>query len=178
MMHCISRLDYSLPRLLLISVSLSWKDYPVKISKKYLLYRLKCWQVRYSICTVHDVSQPSTLHVLTAISWLDMQVLTDTVVPHLKRRGPDCLNKKNCIVHVAAAPHNTFHLSFIGTVLHLRGILSPQPLCDDEGNVFLWNGEIFDGIKVCIPLQLLWLFEDLCLSVDFCCIGTDLCIVA
>ncbi|KAG8442008.1 hypothetical protein GDO86_010976 [Hymenochirus boettgeri] len=37
---------------------------------------------------------------------------------------------------------------FSGHVLHLRGSLTPQPLQDKKGNVFLWNGEVFGGIEV------------------------------
>ncbi|MGH0116205.1 UNVERIFIED_CONTAM: hypothetical protein FKN15_000132 [Acipenser sinensis] len=30
----------------------------------------------------------------------------------------------------------------------MRGLLTPQPLEDEKGNVFLWNGEVFGGLKV------------------------------
>ncbi|KAK7938808.1 hypothetical protein WMY93_002134 [Mugilogobius chulae] len=33
-------------------------------------------------------------------------------------------------------------------VLHMRGVLTPQPIRDDNGNVLLWNGEIFGGLTV------------------------------
>jgi asparagine synthetase B (glutamine-hydrolysing) len=35
-----------------------------------------------------------------------------------------------------------------GSVLHLRGPLTPQPLIDGSGNMLLWNGEIYDGIDL------------------------------
>ena len=41
-------------------------------------------------------------------------------------------------------------MSLVGTVLHLRGTKTPQPLEDECGNVLLWNGEIFGGIEVCL----------------------------
>ena len=41
-----------------------------------------------------------------------------------------------------------FSLSLVGTVLHLRGSKTPQPLEDEYGNILLWNGEIFGGIEV------------------------------
>ncbi|XP_076462692.1 asparagine synthetase domain-containing protein 1-like [Babylonia areolata] len=37
---------------------------------------------------------------------------------------------------------------FAGFVLHLRGSLTPQPLTNRDGDVLLWNGEIFGGIEV------------------------------
>ncbi|KAM4026268.1 asparagine synthetase domain-containing protein 1 isoform 1-T2 [Anomaloglossus baeobatrachus] len=64
-------------------------------------------------------------------------------VMNLQRRGPnsssqlletDCCHKYRCF--------------FSGHVLHLRGQLTPQPLQDRNGNVFLWNGEVFGGIDV------------------------------
>lgn len=38
--------------------------------------------------------------------------------------------------------------SFFGQVLHLRGDPTPQPVEDEQGNILLWNGEVFDGIEV------------------------------
>lgn len=35
---------------------------------------------------------------------------------------------------------------FCGYVLHLRGELTSQPLTDIDGNVLLWNGEVFGGL--------------------------------
>uniref|UniRef100_A0A8B9TIP2 Glutamine amidotransferase type-2 domain-containing protein n=1 Tax=Anas platyrhynchos TaxID=8839 RepID=A0A8B9TIP2_ANAPL len=37
---------------------------------------------------------------------------------------------------------------FSGHVLHLRGVLTPQPLEDANNCIFLWNGEIFNGLPV------------------------------
>ncbi|KAG8548182.1 hypothetical protein GDO81_026252 [Engystomops pustulosus] len=62
---------------------------------------------------------------------------------NLQRRGPDsshqlletdCTYKYSCF--------------FSGHVLHLRGQLTPQPLKDRNGNIFLWNGEVFGGVEV------------------------------
>lgn len=62
---------------------------------------------------------------------------------NLRRRGPnssyqlletDCSHKYSCF--------------FSGHVLHLRGLLTPQPLQDKNGNMFLWNGEVFGGVDV------------------------------
>lgn len=38
--------------------------------------------------------------------------------------------------------------SFFGQVLHLCGDPTPQPVEDEQGNILLWNGEVFDGIEV------------------------------
>ena len=60
---------------------------------------------------------------------------------NLKRWGPNSskqLLKSNV----------NYQCLFSGHVLHLRGVLTTQPVKDERGNVFLWNGEVFSGIKV------------------------------
>ncbi|XP_004426783.1 PREDICTED: asparagine synthetase domain-containing protein 1 [Ceratotherium simum simum] len=60
---------------------------------------------------------------------------------NLKRRGPNSskqLLKSNI----------NYQCLFSGHVLHLRGVLTAQPVEDERGNVLLWNGEVFSGIKV------------------------------
>jgi len=59
----------------------------------------------------------------------------------LKRRGPDCQN------HVISALTHDRLAVFYGSVLHFRGHLTQQPITNN-GNVLLWNGEIFGGIEV------------------------------
>lgn len=63
----------------------------------------------------------------------------------LERRGPDCIRNMSLRVpsgHV---------LNVAASVLHLRGASCvPQPLQDAEGNVLLWNGEVFGG-AVSVP---------------------------
>ncbi|XP_075686044.1 asparagine synthetase domain-containing protein 1 [Rhinoderma darwinii] len=78
-----------------------------------------------------------------------VSLTADVVKPYchddlnLRRRGPnsshqiletDCSHKYRCF--------------FSGHVLHLRGPLTPQPLQDRNGNIFLWNGEVFGGVDV------------------------------
>ena len=59
----------------------------------------------------------------------------------LQRRGPDLQGKVEMVVNVS---HSTsVKVSFEGSVLHLRGPKTQQPLVDECGNVLLWNGEIF-----------------------------------
>ncbi|XP_075464513.1 asparagine synthetase domain-containing protein 1 [Ascaphus truei] len=62
---------------------------------------------------------------------------------NLRRRGP---NSSHQLIKSDSACG--YKCSFSGHVLHLRGKLTPQPLQDNNGNVFLWNGEVFGGIDV------------------------------
>lgn len=67
--------------------------------------------------------------------------LKESLLSNLTRRGPNSskqLSKSN--VH--------YQCFFSGHVLHLRGGLTAQPVEDEGGNVFLWNGEVFGGVKV------------------------------
>ncbi|XP_051009732.1 asparagine synthetase domain-containing protein 1 [Acomys russatus] len=67
--------------------------------------------------------------------------LKEDVLYNLRRRGPNSskqLLKSNV----------NYQCLFSGHVLHLRGVLTPQPVEDESGNVFLWNGEVFNGVKV------------------------------
>ncbi|XP_055967770.1 asparagine synthetase domain-containing protein 1 [Sorex fumeus] len=67
--------------------------------------------------------------------------LKESLLSNLTRRGPNSskqLSKSN--VH--------YQCLFSGHVLHLRGGLTAQPVEDEGGNVFLWNGEVFGGVKV------------------------------
>ncbi|XP_015278038.1 PREDICTED: asparagine synthetase domain-containing protein 1 [Gekko japonicus] len=74
------------------------------------------------------------------VSWL----LKEGILRSLKRRGPD--SSQQLIKSVLDLPYQCL---FSGHVLHLRGLMTPQPLEDTvTGNVFLWNGEIFGGVHV------------------------------
>ncbi|XP_060113242.1 asparagine synthetase domain-containing protein 1 [Heteronotia binoei] len=73
-------------------------------------------------------------------SWL----LKEGIEFSLRRRGPDSSQQL-----VKSVLHPPYHCLFSGHVLHLRGLMTPQPLEDPTtGNIFLWNGEIFSGIRV------------------------------
>lgn len=67
--------------------------------------------------------------------------LKDDLLCNLKRRGPNS-SKQLLKTNV------NYQCLFSGHVLHLRGVLTAQPVEDERGNVFLWNGEIFNGITV------------------------------
>ncbi|XP_034550307.1 asparagine synthetase domain-containing protein 1 [Notolabrus celidotus] len=67
----------------------------------------------------------------------------ETVHEHLKRRGP------NFSQDLTVGDTNPgYQCLFSAHVLHMRGLLTPQPVQDDAGNVLLWNGEIFGGVPV------------------------------
>ena len=74
-----------------------------------------------------------------------LQIFEDSILPYLQRRGPDHVGKKE---YLAQTARGRIHLALVGTVLHLRGHKTPQPLEDEHGNILLWNGEIFGGIQV------------------------------
>ncbi|NXN06900.1 ASND1 protein, partial [Indicator maculatus] len=61
----------------------------------------------------------------------------------LRRRGPDSSQQ---LIKTVSDPF--YECLFSGHVLHLRGPVTPQPLEDASSNVFLWNGEIFNGVHV------------------------------
>ncbi|CAH1788335.1 unnamed protein product [Owenia fusiformis] len=65
-----------------------------------------------------------------------------TIEERLARRGPDM---QICVEQRLADAVTGY---FTGCVLHLQGSPTPQPVLDKDGNVLLWNGEIFGGIEV------------------------------
>lgn len=66
-----------------------------------------------------------------------------TVREHLKRRGPS-LSQDLTIRGTSPC----YQCLFSAHVLHMRGLLTPQPVQDDTGNVLVWNGEVFGGLPV------------------------------
>ncbi|KAL3056782.1 hypothetical protein OYC64_019294 [Pagothenia borchgrevinki] len=66
-----------------------------------------------------------------------------TVYEHLKRRGPNL--SQNLTVR---STKPCYQCVFSAHVLHLRGLLTPQPVEDSRGNALVWNGEIFGGVPV------------------------------
>ncbi|XP_007529067.3 asparagine synthetase domain-containing protein 1 [Erinaceus europaeus] len=67
--------------------------------------------------------------------------LKEDLLCRLKRRGPNSS-------HQLLRSHVNYQCLFSGHVLHLRGVLTAQPVEGGGGDVFLWNGEVFGGIKV------------------------------
>ncbi|KAF7244998.1 Asparagine synthetase domain-containing protein 1 [Varanus komodoensis] len=71
-------------------------------------------------------------------------LLQEDILCNLRRRGPN--SSQQLLKSVLRPPYKCF---FSGHVLHLRGLITPQPMEDPiSGDVFLWNGEIFGGIPV------------------------------
>lgn len=62
---------------------------------------------------------------------------------HLRRRGP---NTSQDLTVTGGSP--CYQCLFSAHVLHMRGLLTPQPIQDDAGNVLVWNGEVFGGVPV------------------------------
>ncbi|XP_038155382.1 asparagine synthetase domain-containing protein 1 [Cyprinodon tularosa] len=60
----------------------------------------------------------------------------------LRSRGPD--SSQDLTVCGSDPGYRCF---FSAHVLHMRGLLTPQPLRDGAGNVLLWNGEVFAGLE-------------------------------
>lgn len=69
--------------------------------------------------------------------------LSEDILCHLRRRGPDSSQEL-----IKTVSDLSYECLFSGHVLHLRGLVTPQPLEDASNNVFLWNGEIFSGLHV------------------------------
>ncbi|NXP05198.1 ASND1 protein, partial [Thinocorus orbignyianus] len=67
----------------------------------------------------------------------------EDILCRLRRRGPDSSKQ---LIKTVSDP--SYECLFSGHVLHLRGLVTPQPLEDANNNVFLWNGEIFNGVHV------------------------------
>ncbi|XP_020781099.2 asparagine synthetase domain-containing protein 1 [Boleophthalmus pectinirostris] len=65
------------------------------------------------------------------------------VYEQLKKRGPNC--SQNLTVQGTGC---CYQCLFSAHVLHMRGLLTPQPIQDSSGNVLLWNGEVFGGLPV------------------------------
>lgn len=70
-------------------------------------------------------------------------VLQKHVREKLQNRGPDCSRDVT-----ETAKDSRYSCLFSAHVLHMRGVLTSQPLQDDNGNILLWNGEVFGGLPV------------------------------
>ncbi|KFU87810.1 Asparagine synthetase domain-containing protein 1, partial [Chaetura pelagica] len=85
--------------------------------------------------------------ICCVVTWCTERAIYDffnkDILCHLRRRGPD--SSKQLIKTASDLPYKCL---FSGHVLHLRGLITPQPLKDASDNIFLWNGEIFNGVHV------------------------------
>lgn len=65
----------------------------------------------------------------------------------LRVLGPDF--HQSITRQVELRPGSSIELKLRASVLHMRGTtLQPQPFVAENGDVLLWNGEIFDGLDV------------------------------
>ncbi|XP_030643044.1 asparagine synthetase domain-containing protein 1 [Chanos chanos] len=71
------------------------------------------------------------------------RVLEKRVRENLKNRGPD---HSQDLRKTVSGPR--YGCLFSAHVLHMRGGLTPQPLQDANGNMLLWNGEVFSGLTL------------------------------
>jgi asparagine synthetase B (glutamine-hydrolysing) len=62
-------------------------------------------------------------------------------VDQIRRRGPDAVSSVDMEVGGCS-------VSLCGTVLHMRGQLTKQPVVSEGGNALLWNGEVYGGLKL------------------------------
>ncbi|XP_056145488.1 asparagine synthetase domain-containing protein 1 [Lampris incognitus] len=69
--------------------------------------------------------------------------LDKTILQYLKRRGP---NSSQDITVTGSNPF--YQCVFSAHVLHMRGLLTPQPIQDSIGNILMWNGEVFGGLPI------------------------------
>jgi len=60
----------------------------------------------------------------------------------LQNRGPDAVNTHKLTIE------NDIKLILISSVLFIRGKGTKQPVEDLQGNILMWNGEIFGGLNV------------------------------
>lgn len=58
----------------------------------------------------------------------------------LNARGPDFQNQYGPILF-----SSNFYITFAVSVLALRGYKQQQPFIDEDGNILLYNGEIYEG---------------------------------
>ncbi|BGP18654.1 hypothetical protein JCM10213v2_006720 [Rhodosporidiobolus nylandii] len=70
------------------------------------------------------------------------------LVEGVKGRGPDAHNTITKHLHTSSKSSH-FELRFHASILHMRGDdVTVQPFTADNGDVLLWNGEVFDGLEV------------------------------
>ncbi|ORY88988.1 asparagine synthase-domain-containing protein [Leucosporidium creatinivorum] len=81
-------------------------------------------------------------------SYLDANECWRTLIDAVRPRGPDASN--SLIRHVQVRPKQPhWEMRFHASILHMRGKqVTVQPFTAPNGDVFLWNGEIFDGVEV------------------------------
>ncbi|XP_023670597.1 asparagine synthetase domain-containing protein 1 [Paramormyrops kingsleyae] len=81
--------------------------------------------------------------ICCAVNFSSSHVLESRLLQNLTKRGPHSSKEVRKRVGDVSC-----ECLFSAHVLHMRGKLTPQPLEDTDGNVFLWNGEVFGGLDL------------------------------
>ncbi|KAF2074545.1 hypothetical protein CYY_004128 [Polysphondylium violaceum] len=69
----------------------------------------------------------------------------------LLNRGPDSIVLHEKKIQCTNGTDNSkvdVEINLISSVLGMRGELTVQPLIDKQGNILMWNGELFDGYEI------------------------------
>eukprot|EP01132_Coremiostelium_polycephalum_P007589 gene7589-9330_t len=85
----------------------------------------------------------------------DRELFYKDLESRLLNRGPDSVRKELKQVFYKKSStsdtdsNSSISITLVSSVLGLRGPLTPQPLHDESnGNILLWNGELFDGYDI------------------------------
>lgn len=69
------------------------------------------------------------------------------LVKSIARRGPNHSSTYSFVITENAT--SSTQLQFCASVLHIQGeIMTKQPVVDSDGNVLLWNGQVFGGVEI------------------------------
>ena len=79
-------------------------------------------------------------HSLATIVLRWLSLCQAALLERLKRRGPD-LTKEASI----PLSGGILELYLLGTLLRMRGGITPQPLANGSGDYLVWNGNVFGG---------------------------------
>lgn len=93
------------------------------------------------MCGIYCCLKCNKFCVSTGITYED--TVLQSLKEYLKHRGPDGFSEYKINIG------SKWLANFAGSVLWMQGSdLTMQPLIDDEYNILLWNGDVFNGSKV------------------------------
>lgn len=77
---------------------------------------------------------------ITTVKRDELNQAVGRIAQHIRNRGPDSFQ-------TVSLPNSS--VTFVASVLHMQGTeISRQPLVSPNGDVFLWNGEVYEGVVV------------------------------
>ena len=77
---------------------------------------------------------------ITTVDKDELNQAVGRIAQRIRNRGPDSFQ-------TVSLPNSS--ATFVGSVLHMQGTeISRQPLVSPNGDVFLWNGEVYEGVMV------------------------------